>query len=124
MIGEELPPPPEGAITEEQSSLSSGRARPVSGETPPPAARTSRAWSGTRRACRPVTTRAASTRRPRSSQDGSDWVLRIPAGSPLLDRHVTIGTDADGGLNVFFAGDEPGSLCGVSPMQARPRPAS
>jgi hypothetical protein len=48
------------------------------------------------------------------SKNGSDWVLTIPAGSPLMDRHVTIGTDADGGLSVFYAGDQPGSFCGVA----------
>lgn len=47
------------------------------------------------------------------TQDGSDWVLEIPAGSPLQDRHVDIVTGAGGTLGVFYAGDEPGSYCGV-----------
>lgn len=47
------------------------------------------------------------------TQDGSDWVLRIPAGSPLQDRHVAIGTGPDGSLSVFYEGDEPGSVCGM-----------
>ena len=46
-------------------------------------------------------------------RQGDDWVLRIPTGSPLRDRHVEIGTDAKGGLTVFYAGDEPGTACGV-----------
>ena len=28
------------------------------------------------------------------NRQGDNWVLRIPAGSPLMDRHVEIGTDA------------------------------
>ncbi|MDX6371818.1 MAG: hypothetical protein QOD98_806 [Nocardioidaceae bacterium] len=47
-------------------------------------------------------------------QQGDDWVLRIPAGSPLLDgRPVAISTSVDGGLVVFYAGLQPGSYCGV-----------
>jgi hypothetical protein len=47
-------------------------------------------------------------------EQGDDWVLHIPAGSPLLDgRHVAIGTDVDGGLSVFYAGLQPGSYCVV-----------
>jgi hypothetical protein len=50
------------------------------------------------------------------TQDGSDWVLRIPADSPLQDRHVEVGTDAAGTLSVTYAGDDPGSMCGVISM--------
>ncbi len=32
------------------------------------------------------------------THDGGDWVLTIPAGSALHDRHVDIGTDASGAL--------------------------
>ena len=56
------------------------------------------------------------------SQHGADWVLRIPAESPLQDRHVTIGTDANGGLSVFYAGEMPGSFCGVAQAKAHPLP--
>ena len=48
-------------------------------------------------------------------------MLTIPVGSPLMDRHVTIGTDANGGLSVFYAGDQPGSFCGVSRLKVSPR---
>jgi hypothetical protein len=47
------------------------------------------------------------------SRQGSDWVLTIPAGSPLQDRHVAIGTDSTGALSVAYAGEEPGSMCGM-----------
>ena len=51
------------------------------------------------------------------TKSGSDWVLTIPAGSPLMDRHVTIGTSAQGELSVFYEGDQPGSFCGVSQLK-------
>lgn len=51
------------------------------------------------------------------TRSGSDWVLTIPAGSPLMDRHVTIGTSAQGELSVFYEGDQPGSFCGVSQLK-------
>ena len=54
------------------------------------------------------------------TKQGGDWVLRIPAGSPLQDRHVEIGTDATGALSVAYAGDESGSMCGMVSMN---RPA-
>jgi hypothetical protein len=47
------------------------------------------------------------------TQQGSDWVLTIPADSPLQDRHVEIGTDSSGALSVAYAGDEPNSMCGM-----------
>jgi hypothetical protein len=47
------------------------------------------------------------------TQQGSDWVLTIPADSPLQDRHVEIGTDSTGALSVAYAGDEPHSMCGM-----------
>jgi hypothetical protein len=46
-------------------------------------------------------------------QSGDDWVLTIPNGSPLMDRHVEIGTDSSGALAVQYAGNEPNSYCGV-----------
>ena len=49
---------------------------------------------------------------------GDDWVLSIPAGSPLQDRHVEIGTGPDGTLSVAYAGNEPGSSCGIMSMDA------
>jgi hypothetical protein len=49
---------------------------------------------------------------------GDDWVLSIPAGSPLQDRHVEIGTGPDGTLSVEYAGNEPGSICGIMQMDA------
>jgi hypothetical protein len=45
---------------------------------------------------------------------GSDWVLTVPQGSLLLDRHVQIGTDSSGALSVRYAGDQPGSYCAVT----------
>ncbi len=55
------------------------------------------------------------------THEGSEWVLRIPADSPLQDRHVDIGTDANGGLSVLYAGDQPGSACGLMSMGAPPQ---
>jgi hypothetical protein len=52
------------------------------------------------------------------AHDGGDWVLTIPAGSPLHDRHVDIGTDASGALAVQYAASVPGSFCGVMTMGA------
>jgi hypothetical protein len=48
------------------------------------------------------------------SQDGADWVLRIPADSPLQDRAVRITTGVDGDLMVEYPGDAPNSYCGVA----------
>lgn len=50
------------------------------------------------------------------TQEGVDWVLRIPAESPLQDRPVQLSTATDGGLFVAYAGDEPGSYCGVASL--------
>jgi hypothetical protein len=50
------------------------------------------------------------------TRQGSDWVLSIPAGSPLQERHVLIGTDRTGALAVQYAGDQPGSTCGMVTM--------
>jgi hypothetical protein len=50
------------------------------------------------------------------AQDGEDWVLTIPAGSPLHERHVDISTDASGALAVQYAATVPGSYCGVTTM--------
>jgi hypothetical protein len=54
----------------------------------------------------------------RLSHPSSDWVLTIPAGSPLQDRHVVIGTGPDGSLSVEYAGTQPGSMCGVMSRNA------
>ena len=54
----------------------------------------------------------------RLSHPGDDWVLSIPAGSPLQDRHVIIGTGPDGSLSVQYAGTRPGVLCGLMSMEA------
>jgi hypothetical protein len=54
-------------------------------------------------------------------QAGDDWVLRIPAGSPLLDgRHLDIGTTVDGSLTVFYAGVQPGSYCMLATLGTSP----
>jgi hypothetical protein len=51
------------------------------------------------------------------AHEGEDWVLRIPAGSPLMeDREVAIRTTVDGMLSVLFTGDKPGSYCGLASM--------
>jgi hypothetical protein len=47
------------------------------------------------------------------TEDGDDWVLRIPADSPLQDREVQITTSAEGDLSVSYPGDQPNSQCGV-----------
>jgi hypothetical protein len=49
----------------------------------------------------------------RLTHPGDDWVLTIPAGSPLQDRHVDIGTGPNGTLSVQYAGSQPGSMCGL-----------
>jgi hypothetical protein len=54
----------------------------------------------------------------RLSHPGDDWVLSIPAGSPLQDRHVDIGTGPDGTLSVQYAGSQPGSMCGLMSREA------
>jgi hypothetical protein len=51
---------------------------------------------------------------PTLAQDGDDWVLTIPAGSPLRDREVQIATSAGGDLQVAYPGDAPNSYCGVA----------
>jgi hypothetical protein len=48
------------------------------------------------------------------TRDGDDWVLTIPADSPLQDREVQITTSADGDLAVGYPGDQPNSYCGVA----------
>ena len=50
----------------------------------------------------------------RLTHEGDDWVLRIPAGSPLQDREVQITTTASGALAAGYPGDAPGSYCGVA----------
>jgi hypothetical protein len=51
---------------------------------------------------------------PTLAQDGDDWVLTIPADSPLRDREVQIATSAGGDLVVAYPGDAPNSYCGVA----------
>jgi hypothetical protein len=48
------------------------------------------------------------------AHEGDDWVLSIPADSPLQDREVQVATNAGGDLMVAYPGDEPGSYCGVA----------
>ncbi len=57
------------------------------------------------------------------TRQGSDWVLTIPADSPVQDRHVEIGTDSTGALSVAYAGDEPNSMCGVVTVTRAPQTA-
>jgi hypothetical protein len=47
------------------------------------------------------------------THEGDDWVLTIPAESPLQDRPVSITTGAGGDLGVGYAGDQPDSYCAV-----------
>jgi hypothetical protein len=53
------------------------------------------------------------------ARDGEDWVLTIPAGSPLLveGRHLQVGTSSNGVLDVVYEGARPGLLCAVAQMQ-------
>lgn len=46
-------------------------------------------------------------------QERDDWVLRIPAQSPMQDRPVQITTRSQGDLVVFYAGNTPGAYCSV-----------
>jgi len=48
------------------------------------------------------------------SREGDEWVLRIPADSPLQDRAVQITTGEGGDLMVSYPGNTPGSYCGVA----------
>lgn len=57
------------------------------------------------------------------TRSGTDWVLTIPAASPLQDRYVELGTDREGALWVAYAGDEPGSMCGMMTMTVGTPPA-
>jgi hypothetical protein len=50
--------------------------------------------------------------------EGDDWVLTIPADSPLQDRKVQITTGPEGNLTAAYAGDEPDSYCAVSTLGA------
>ena len=45
---------------------------------------------------------------------GSDWVLTVPAGSPLMTRPVQIAADGSGDLSVIYIIN--GSLCAVLSM--------
>jgi hypothetical protein len=49
---------------------------------------------------------------------GDDWVLTIPADSPLQDRKVEITTGPGGLLTAAYAGDDPGSYCAVASLAA------
>jgi hypothetical protein len=47
------------------------------------------------------------------THEGEDWVLTIPAASPLQDRPVSITTGAGGDLGVGYEGNDPNSYCAV-----------
>jgi hypothetical protein len=47
------------------------------------------------------------------TQEGADWVLRIPADSVLQDREIAISTGSSGSLVAYFAGNRPGAICAV-----------
>ena len=47
------------------------------------------------------------------THEGDEWVLFIPAGSPLQDRPVAITTGVGGELGVGYEGNDPNSYCGV-----------
>jgi hypothetical protein len=47
--------------------------------------------------------------------DGSDWVLTVPQGSPLMTRPVQIAADGAGDLSVVYSTD--GVLCAVLSSQ-------
>jgi hypothetical protein len=47
------------------------------------------------------------------THERDDWVLRIPAKSPLQDRPVSITTGSQGELGVAYEGNDPGSYCAV-----------
>ena len=106
VIGDELPPPSDGAV--EGEAAAGGGAVTESNGTPP--ADDPCGFEPGNPGASPADL----------SKVGSDWVLTIPAGSPLMDRHVTIGTDVNGGLSVFYAGDDNGSFCGVAQAKAQP----
>lgn len=119
VIGDEPPPPagevPDGGTVEEHSSVSGGsdaQGQVTESEGLPAGEKDPCGFSPGNPAASPADL----------SKVGSDWVLTIPAESPLMDRRVTIGTDANGGLTVFYAGDQAGSFCGVSQMKASPTP--
>jgi hypothetical protein len=47
------------------------------------------------------------------TREGDDWVMRIPATSPMQERHVYIGTFAVGALSVQYAGLDPRFTCSL-----------
>jgi hypothetical protein len=116
-IGGELPPPPaqeqeQGTLTQEADGAGPSHVR-SGGEHGDGSGPASVGPAAPDDLCGPAGTPPATL-----THDGSDWVLTIPAGSPLHDRHVDIGTDASGALAVQYAGKEPGSYCGVMSMGA------
>jgi hypothetical protein len=106
--------PPDGAQThtDEQGS-GSGSFTQRQGEKGPSLSGPGSSPGGADDPCGPLDPAPA-----RLSHPGDDWVLSIPAGSPLQDRHVVIGTGADGSLSVTFAGSVPGSYCGLMSREA------
>ena len=47
------------------------------------------------------------------TQEGDDWVLLIPAESPLQDRPVSITTGVGGTLGAAYQGNDPGTFCAL-----------
>jgi hypothetical protein len=105
-------PPPAGAQTQEQGS-GGGSSTQRQGEKGPTLSGPGSVPGGADDPCGPIDPAPA-----RLSHPGDDWVLSIPAGSPLQDRHVVIGTGPDGSLSVTFAGTDPGSYCGIMSREA------
>jgi hypothetical protein len=47
------------------------------------------------------------------AREGDDWVMRIPATSPMQERHVYIGTFDAGALSAQYGGTDPRFTCSV-----------
>jgi hypothetical protein len=101
--GAAMPPLPAGGATQEQRHADKGPTASGPGSVP----------GGADDPCGPIDPAPA-----RLSHPGDDWVLTIPSGSPLQDRHVDIGTGPDGSLSVTYAGTLPGSSCGIMSRNA------
>ncbi len=98
------PPPAEGGSTD-----AAGRGRRRRARARRPAAAPSQALSPPRTArSRPSRLRLRHRRDPATlSHEGDDWVLRIPADSPLQDRPVQIATGEGGDLMVATPATRP-----------------
>jgi hypothetical protein len=105
--------PPPGAQAEGQAAAGSGSAQP-GGEKGPTLSAPGSAPGGADDPCGPIDPAPA-----RLTHPGDDWVLSIPAGSPLQDRHVVLGTGPDGALSVEYAGTQPGTSCGLMSISGR-----